>query len=868
MCPSSRNTTSSDLSGIRSTLAEEGAFIRSEHFAGAGGSEIVQRRTALIDRTLKDLCGLHLPAASLPTIVAIGGYGRGELNPHSDIDIMLLCRDEQQRERSSPLLYSLWDAGLDIGYSVRTVPECIELGRGDARIRTSLLESRLIVGDGSLYASYRTRMHAEVFNRKIDQFIADKIAERAASRQKYGGSLYLREPNIKESRGGLRDFHLARWIAMTRFRVASFDALIPLGIISPAELALFRRARNFLWRVRNEVHYSSGRKNDQLTYDLQELAARDFHFRDSLHLMAVERFMKTYFLHARNVQQFARLITDRSLPQPKQPWFGRPRALGPFTVMGKTLLPPRADEVSPIGPEQLMEALDAAHSRGLILSEGLRQRIQSSRIDDDARASPALARPFLAILDRLEGLADTLTLMRDLKVLGRYLPEFRVIQGLARHDYFHLYTVDEHILTAVRNLEELWMGRIPALATLSSAIRGLTKRWPLTLAVLLHDLGKHYRTGHEHRGREIAGKVLDRMGISGDERQRIILLVEHHLLMSDLSQRRELSDQKVIAAFARTIGHRENLAMLYLLTYADMAAVSPAAWTAWKATLLQDLYLRTLEHMEHPEIALDEDERLRTVTARLLEEGREQFPPETVQAFLRAMPRHYLLSTAPMRLLEHLAWVQSLPQERLVIRHRDLPDRGCTELTVCAYDAYGMFYRTAGTIAAQGLSIVRAKVYTARNGIMMDTFEITGADGSMVPYPEVWETVTAELRVSLLTGRRPPEARISSYERPRPGAVPVDISFDNDASDALTIIDVVTRDRVGLLYRITRALYDMNLNITSAKITTEGIRAIDSFYVSDLLGAKIVDPDRLEKIRTALRSALEIESVPARRTER
>lgn len=851
-----QQTISSQVSVIRSMLAEEDAFIRNDHFAGSGGSVIVQRRTALIDRTLKDIYHLHGPLQDRPSLVAIGGYGRGELNPHSDIDIMLLCRDERQRERSSPLLYSFWDAGLDIGYSVRTTGECVDLARTDAKIRTSLLESRLIAGDGELYRSFQELMHAEVFNRKVDEYIAEKIAERTASRQKFGGSLYLREPNIKESSGGLRDLHLARWIAMTRYRVSSFEDLVPQGAITASELALYHRSRNFLWRVRNEVHYCSGRKNDQLTYDLQELAARDFRYRDSEDLLAVERFMKTYFLHARTVQEFSRMVTDRSLPKLKRGWFERPRPLGPFNVMGRTLLP--APEREYMGSaEQLMEALETSHARGLVLSEGLRQQVRSCRLSDADRGSQALAKTFLAILDRLEGLSVTLTLMRDLRMLGRYLPEFREIQGLARHDYFHLFTVDEHVLTALRNLEELWMGRQSALTSLAEAIRKIEKRWVLTLAVLLHDLGKAFRADHEQRGTVIAKRVLERMGISGDDRRRVLFLVEHHLLMSTLSQRRELGDRNVIAEFVRTVVDRENLSLLYLLTYADMTAVGPAVWTPWKATLLQELFLRTLEYFDRPEGPADEETRLSVVSARFVENASSRFAPEMIKDFLATMPRHYLLTTAPARMLEHLSWVQRLPSEQLVIRYEHLADRGCTELSVCAYDAYGMFYRTAGTISAQGLNIVRAKVYTGRNGIMIDTFEVTGSDGSLIVHPEVWETVSAELQEALTAGRRPPEGRISAYARPRPGHVPIDISFDNSTSASLTIIDIVARDQVGLLYRITKTLYDLNLDIASAKITTEGIQAADSFYVSDLFGSKITDPDRLHKIRAALQHALE-----------
>jgi [protein-PII] uridylyltransferase len=842
-----------DLQQLRTVLAEEEAAIRELHFAGACGDEIVQRRTALIDRVLRELWSAGGDRTALPALIAIGGYGRGELNPRSDVDIMFLCRNGRERENAAPVLYQLWDIGLDIGHSVRTVDECIDLGRSDTKIRTSLLESRLLAGDPVFYRDYRQSMSAEVFNRRTAQFITEKIAERNAMRQKYGGSLYLREPNIKESAGGLRDIHTARWIALARFGTAAEPELLKSGVISPGQFTRFMRSRTFLWRLRNEVHYLSGRKNDELTYDLQETAARNFRFRDSAHLSSVERFMRSYFLHARTIQEFSRVIIDRSLAGRSRRWFERTRQLGSFSLRGKTLFTTQEDLFAR-RPEAVFEAFAIVQSHGAVLSDRLRQEIAACRTAD-VRASSAAAALFLSLLDVPDRLADTLTLMRDVKVLGRYLPEFRAVQALAPHDHYHKYTVDEHILTAIRNLEEVWRMRTPALETLSQAMRDLSRRWVLMLAVLLHDLGKAYRGSHARHGRDIAERVLLRLGVSGDDRDRILFLVENHLLMSVLSQRRELSDRKVIDDFARAVRDRENLRMLYLLTYADMSAVGPAAWTGWKAALLQDLYLRTLDHFERAGGAEDElRARVEAVRRRLEETGR--FPPGEVGAFLRSMPLTYVLTASRTRMLDHLEMVRRLPAEHFIIGHRHRIERGYTELTVCAYDAYGMFYRTAATIAAQNLSIQRAQVYTARNGIMIDTFQITGDDGTITTYDEVWRTVEADLR-EVLTGRRqPPEAKASLYGRTMPGDVSPSVTFDNETSDALTIIDITARDRIGLLYRIARTLYDLNIDIASAKISTEGVRAMDSFYVSDLLREKIKDPDRLARIREALLKVL------------
>ncbi len=840
---------------IKSFISEEEALIRSTHFSGASGSEVVQRRTALIDRVLRSLYGSLSRTGPLPLLIAIGGYGRGELNPFSDIDLLFLCREEGDRARTSPLLYALWDAGLDIGYSVRNTSECIDLARSDTKIRTSLLESRLIAGDPPAFRSYLQRMQAEVFHRKPAAFLSEKIAERKATRLKYGGSLYLREPNIKESSGGLRDFHTARWLAFTHFRITAFSELVSRNIVTAGQLAVCLRARNFLWRLRNELHYLAGRKHDQLTFDYQEAASRDFRYRDTPHLLAVERFMKTYFLYARIIREFSRMVIEKVLPARRRFWQGRTRTSGPFTIIGNTLTA-TSDKACGEDPVIILRAFERFQADHMVLSEHLREQIAARRLDEGFRSSPEASRVFLSILDNPERLTETLISMKDLKFLGRYLPEFRSIQALTRRDYYHTYTIDEHILTAVQRLEDVWAGRHPGLPTLYEAFRRIGRRWVLMLAVLMHDLGKAYRADHEIRGREIAAGILDRLGIAGEDRSRILLVIVHHLLMSNLSQRRELSDRKVIAEFARTVKDRTNLDLLYLLTYADMAAVSPSAWTPWKAALLQELYLRTQAYFEEPGTPEElERSRLAGVSRSLQAAAAGTFSESEVDAFQRAMPAHYLLTASVRRQLYHLALVRRLARERLIIEHRNLPNKGYTELTVCAYDAYGMFYRTAGTIAAQNLNILRAQVFTGRNGITIDTFQITDVEGRIIPHEDIWETVKSELRNALTGARRVPVPHIARREE---GilSVPVSVSFDNDASDSLTVIDITAQDRVGLLYRVTKTLYDLNLDIASAKIVTEGRLVMDSFYVSDLFHERILDPVRLEKIHQALLTAL------------
>ena len=842
---------------LKAFLDEENAVIRESHFAGAPGNEVVQRRTALIDRILREAHDRLASGGPMPCLIAIGGYGRGELNPHSDIDIMFLCRDEAERKRSPEILYLLWDAGLDVGYSVRTEKDCVTLAQQDIKTRTSLIESRLIAGEPARYQSFLKLMHSEVFYRKAAAFISEKISERNATRRKYGGSIYLREPNVKEGAGGLRDFHTAFWIACVHFKIASLGELVTLGVITEGQYAVVLRSRNFLWSVRNEIHYLSGRKNDHLTFDLQEQAARNLHYRDSAHLLAVERFMKAYFLHARNIREFLHIVADAVLPKPARRWFERSLSLGPFSLIGRTLVPSSGKDCAG-DASMIMTAFQIAQSRHAVFSAKLTSLVHDCRIGDEGRRDPAASAAFLSILNTPDNLSETLSHMKDLRFLGRYLPEFRSIQALARHDYYHLYTVDEHILLAIRNLQGLWSGQFPALATLRDAFMGLQKRWLLILAALLHDLGKAYRSDHEVRGVDVAEKILDRLGVSGEDRERIVFLIRNHLIMSSLSQRRELNDRKVIAHFSRLVRDRENLAMLYLLTYADISAVNTTSWTQWKAALLQDLYLKTLNYFDTSSHAVEEERaRLIAASVRIRRAAEGLFSQQEIDAFLVTMPDQYILYTSPHKVIDHMGMMKRLPDEQLVIQYRHYIEKGYTELAVCAYDAYGMFYRTAGTIASKNLNVLRAQVFTSKNGVMLDTFQVTGPDGSIYAYDDAWESLRDDLQNALMSGSRPPEPGLYLSMGPAGGTITPSVEFDNETSDSFTIIDITARDMVGFLYRVTKALYNLNLDIGSAKITTEGVRVMDSFYVTDLLRRKIDDVARLDKIRETLMKVIE-----------
>ena len=532
--------------------------------------------------------------------VTVGGYGRAELNPYSDIDIMFLHTGKNPQaveEISQKLLYFLWDMKLDVGYSVRTISDCIEMGKSDSTVRTAMLDSRFLAGSRALFDDFWKTFQRQILAKGSDSFIKDKLQELEARRGKYGSSVYILEPNIKESEGGLRDIQTAIWVAKLKYKITSMRELIMKGILSEDEVASFDAAKSYLWRLRNELHYLSGRKNDQITFDAQMTLAAFCGFKDQGKSMAAEEFMREYYLHAARTEHLAASLISRCKRREESPgkilgyFIRRPLGEGFFVVRGELIVPD--ETVIDKNPFLLMKIFEYAQKQGVQLSVDAKSLVRRKLdlINDKFRRSKEVNSSFFNILRADKGVVETLRLMHHLEFLNHFIPEFERIHCKVQHDLYHVFTVDIHSLFCVEEIVSLWQGKHSAdLPDLTALAVEVQKRELLLLAVLLHDIGKGEGGGHAEKGADLCRTIARRMGLSKEDSERLDFLVRQHLVFAHIAQRRDLHDERMIIDFARQMESSENLKMLYLLSYADVKGVGPDVWNDWKKMLFQGAF--------------------------------------------------------------------------------------------------------------------------------------------------------------------------------------------------------------------------------------------------------------------------------------
>lgn len=872
---------------LKERFLAEAEEIRKMHFAGAGGMEVVTAYTRLMDRLVTTV---FMDARKRKggakgdqglALAAVGGYGRGELNPRSDVDIMFLCSEDKAKggsarvsrgtgdEVATAALHMLWDLGLDLGYSVRTVGDCCAMADDDYTVMTALLETRHLCGKARLFEELTAKMIEQRKPKVVEEYIRQKLSDRAARRKKHGDSVYLREPNIKEGAGGLRDIHTALWIAKFKYGAVSFDWLAENGFAKTSEIRRLKGCRDYLLRLRNEVHYLSTHKQDVLTFELQEMAAADFGYRKRGGRMAVENFMRAYYLRARDVHGITQKIIENALDRKAaKRWFFLPptkkRLDEDFYVIGRALCMDDAAAASIARrPELFMAAFSHSQSQGIPFSDNLQANLleNARAVTRKIGGSADAAREFLEILGRPERVYEMLELMHGMDVLGRYIPEFGAVSALVQHDLYHKYTVDEHSLIAVRKIQELGGPEGAAFPELAEVLGRVKDRQSLVLAVLMHDTGKAAGGGHADKGAVLVSKVAIRLGMGEARAEAVESLVRNHLLMAHLSQRRELSDTVVIEKFCRIVDSRERLDMLYLLTYADMSAVGPGVFNQWRRTLLRELYDRAAAYLEDKgSVVAYEKKRVAVKAGRVASEvvrlgiGREA----DVKKFIANLSPRYMLSVPEDTVVNHFRLTRDIKAEDVVIHHEH-QDGGYTELTIIVHDALGIFYLSAGALAARNMNILSANIFTGRDGVTIDTFRVTDTNKMPVTDEAVWDKVRDGL-VKALTGQASVDklmpARPAYPKRTALTSSPPKVVVDNEASDRFTVVEVYTHDRVGLLYDITRTLYSLGCYISSAKVDTDVDRVVDVFYVSDIFKDKIWDPDRLKGIKDALVSAV------------
>jgi [protein-PII] uridylyltransferase len=762
------------------------------------------------------------------------------------------------------LLYTLWDLGFQVGHSLRSLDDCVAMARTDFPSRTSMQEARLIEGDRRLFARFGRVLRDNVYRKDFGEFLTMTLAEREQRYRKFGASPYIGEPNVKESAGGLRDMHTAMWLAAAKFGARTLRELADRGLITAREQAAADAALTFLWRVRNELHFFSGHKNDVLTRDLQPRIAKNLGYETEGETLGVEQFMREYYLHARRIHRLSRRLIARCQETLSRHGSAerrqRQQALADGLVFfdGRLHLADRDAGGLRADPVRLMKVFWHLHRLGCDLSPDLERAVEDSldAVDDAVRADPAIRDVFLDICRAWGRVALTLSEMHELGLLGRYLPEFGALTCLVQYDVYHKFSADQHSLLAVEHLEALAPGQSAESEGAAQVFNEVEKPELLMLGMLLHDIGKARGHGHVAKGIPLAQALTRRIGLPETECGLVEFLVAHHLTMSHIAQRRDIDDPKTISDFAATVGDPQRLRMLYLLTYADMRAVGPGVLTPWQASILHELYRRTLARLTG---GLEvKPNRVQMVT-RLGEVVRDDVSAQAVKAHVAMVPDRYLANTSVQRMAEHLrqiARLESAPVATELFHH---PDLGTSDLVVVTRDVPGLFALIAGTLAAHGVNIVSAQIATRADGIAIDTFQVNDPTGEAVASAARWGRVLDALR-SVLTGEQTVEQLLE--RRQRAGRSPADgfgrpkIAVDNRLSDAHTVVEVKCPDRVGLLYLITRTLSAQGLDIASARIATEIDQALDTFYVHDRAGRKLDEPAATEPVRAALEQAL------------
>ena len=859
---------------LRQHLSSNVDFLRAAHLGGASGQQSVQAYAAFMDGFLTTIYRLVVddakkegaPAAPM-VLVALGGYGRGELHPLSDLDLMVIYDGDMGpmvQRATQGLLYTLWDLGLQVGHAVRSLPDCLAMARTDFASRTSMQQARYLIGDRRLFNHFRKVLSENVYRKDFAQFLETTLAERDQRYRKFGGSPYMGEPNVKESAGGLRDIHTAMWLASTKFGARTLRELADKRLITAREQKQADEALTFLWRVRNELHFLSGHKNDVLSREVQPQIAKNFGYVGDEMALGVEKFMRDYYLHARVIHRVSRRLIARcretlSRPRPVQRRL-RQDALadGLFVLDGLLHLVEPDGRALREDPVRVMKVFWHSHRLGAELGLDVERAVEDALdlIDDRFRRSPEVRELFLSICGTWGRVTQTLREMHELGVLGRYLPEWGALTCLVQYDVYHKFTADQHSLLAVENLEAVAPGQSPESEGTAAVLNDVERPEILMLGMLLHDIGKGKGHGHVAKGIPLVKELAARIGLDPAAAAAAELLVAHHLTMSHTAQRRDIDDPKTIQSLAEVAGTPEHLRMLYLLTYADMHAVGPGVMTGWQARVLWETFNRTMVQLTGGR--MDRPTR-EAVADRVMEGLGPEGSRRAVLAHLAMLPERYLLNTAPQRVVAHLRLVERLDEDVVATEVFHYPDLGSSELVIVTKDVPGLFSLIAGTLAAAGINVLSAQIHTRADGIAIDTFQVNDPFGEAVTEDARWRRTLAALR-AVLRGERTVEDLLEERRKMRPPrgevAGPPRISVDNLLSDTHTVVEVKCPDRVGLLHAITHTFSAFGLDIGSARIATEIDQAYDTFYVTDRQGRRLEDQAARDRLRDALGEAL------------
>lgn len=808
-------------------------------------------------------------------VLAVGGYGRAEMAPHSDVDLLFLRPYKQTAWGESvieSMLYILWDLKLKIGHAVRSIGECLSLGQKDLTIRTALLEHRFVVGAEGLAKELDQRLWDELFAKTGPEFVEAKLEEREQRHRRQGGSRYLVEPNVKEGKGGLRDLQTLYWIAKYVNQARTPEDLARRGVFTEEELKTFREAENFLWATRCQLHMVAGRAAEKLSFDHQVEVAERLGFRDTPGQRAVERFMQTYFTFARQVGELTRifLVALEAEHVKRRPGVAR-SLMNIFAGPGTNQVPPgyvirngriviSDGDAFNRDPVDILRLFQAAMRTGyLIHPDAMRQVTRNLDLIDDAlKTNPEANQIFIDLITEYGDPERALRRMNEMGVLGRFMPEFGRIVAMMQYNMYHHYTVDEHTIQCIRTLHDIETGALTESLPIVSGIlkQGINRR-VLYVALLLHDIGKGQPRDHSDVGAEVAAQICPRLGLPPDEVETVVWLVQNHLVMSDFAQKRDLADTGTVRDFAQIVKSPARLRLLIVLTVCDIRGVGPGVWNNWKAVLLRELFSLTLEELTGDTTRQSRPERI--------DEAKEVFA-EALSGWSDAeitkeQNRHYAsfwlgLTVDTQVIFANL--IREVRTDRPALQIDQDPDRDATRACFAMPDHPGLFSRLAGALALAGANVVDARTYTTSDGLATPVFWIQDNEGH--PYEASRLTRLRKMIERTLAGEVVAEDAFAERDRIKKREqsfiVPTEITFDNDGSEIYTILTVDTRDRPGLLYDLTRTLTGAHIRISSAIIATYGEQAVDTFYIKDAFGLKVSSRSKQDQIRRRLAQSI------------
>jgi [protein-PII] uridylyltransferase len=880
-------------------LKIENHRLRLKHHAGGGGLDIAQQRASLVDIVLRHLflsaCAATSGAQQAATglaLVAIGGYGRGELNPFSDVDIMFLHEDSARgipariNEIIQSILYMLWDVGFKVGHSTRSISGAVKQANSDMLSKTSLLESRYLAGDKALFEQFKIEFEKRCVKGHETAYIQERIANQTERHGKFGGTIYMQEPNIKNGCGSLRDYQNLLWISYFKDRTINTAQMVEKKLLSESERRQLDRAYDFMLRVRTELHYLNKRPMDILTLAFQMQAANNFNYPQKNPLRRNEEFMRDYYQHARSIYYITEALSDRLsqgiLKDTKKSVLAmllpgkqrkKPEYFDGFYAIGSEMYPESRD-IFKEDHYRMMRLFQHAQQRQLVLSRELQYLIRRRLyyMDRTFNYARATRETFDAILSRKGEVGRILRMMHEVDFLGRYIPEFGGLTCLVQHEFFHRYTADEHTLVCIEKLDSIIDTTTDKFASYRAIFQRLEDPYVLYLALLLHDTGK--ATGSRHHAESsayFAQKVAVRLQLSSERRKSLILLVDNHMTLSSVSQRRNLDDPSTISEFASVVKNQANLDALMLLTLADGQGTGDANWSDWKEGLVWKLYRSTSTYLTDSEAYYRQRKTERdNVRAAIAKKLGKDFTGE-IDAHFRYMPEVYFLSYSMEEIVEHIRFFRNFFEQRLSddfsltalckwIAH---PEKGHSEVWICSWDRKELLAKIAGSFSVGQLNILSADVFTRADNLVLDIFSVCNTN---------FEAVTDEKSMALVEKKLGQALNEEVFDfgpllekaikKTKSRLIqeldfPTRIWIDNDAHPVYTVVDIQTPDRLGLLYHLLKGLAQAEVNIVLSKISTEKGAAIDSFYVTNFQGRKIIDHNGIIKLQKALYTAVQ-----------